>query len=215
MRPVVVPVALALIVAGTAARADILYSNGSPLQGNGTLISGATRAVADSFTLSTQANILTFEYSNWIVDTAGASASYTPGTVDWRITDTGIGGTTLASGNAALLSVVAGTTVTFNTGIITESLTRFSAGNVWLPAGTYWLELLNATVPGAPGTVSDRWGGATPATLTSQVYNGAAVITAQPSHFLEVTGVPEPFGLALFASGLAGIALARVRARRA
>ena len=214
MRSVAIFLAVASIGLGTAAQADVLYSNGAPQQANGTLISGSTRAVADQFTLSTQANILTFEYSNWIVDTNGDSASYIPGTIDWAITSTGLGGTPLASGSSATLTVVSGSTITFSGGgstTITQRLTSFSAGNVWLPAGSYWLELSGETVSGAPGTISERWGGATPSTNTSEIFNGSALIPSQPSHFLDVIGVPEPITWALFASGLVGIAMVRRR----
>ena len=204
------------LVPSVSHAATILFSNGAPAQSGGTVISSPVRAAAQPFTLGYAANLTSIVFANWMDDLTGngLNAGSLPIQLDWRITTTGIGGTTLFSGSGASLSVLPGTTVSFGpNNSITEQEVQFSLGNIWFQAGTYYLELLNETVQNQVALgLEGRWGGSTTNSADAQNFNNGSLTFNNPTHFFEVIGVPEPAALALFGLGLGAMGLLRRRA---
>ena len=119
------------------AQDPVLYENG-PVNGfvaawpiNGGVI------VSDTFTLLGSANVQGFDI--WVWESPGDQVS----TLEWSITSAENGGTTFGSGTASVLD----TFLTFNQfGFDIDELT-VSGLNVPLQAGTFWLNVQNASVP--------------------------------------------------------------------
>jgi hypothetical protein len=125
-----------VLLAAPATQAAVLYSNG-PI--NGTIdawyISNGY-AVTDSFTLFSAATVTGVDFGEW---TSGG----VPSTVGWSITTDAFSVTTLASGTASLSSVYLHNAFGY---AVYE--TSFSIPGLSLAAGTYWLELADASSHG-------------------------------------------------------------------
>jgi len=123
---------LSLLAGALTVAAGVLYDNGPGTGQAGAW--GMYYPVADSFTLAAPSNVTGANLYVWV--TPGDSFT----TLDWSILSSPIGGTTFASGSAAV-STSYGSTIgaTFDL-----DLSTFSIPEVALDAGTYWLMIQNA-----------------------------------------------------------------------
>jgi hypothetical protein len=195
------------------ASADILWNNG-PI--NGTLTGYGINLgsqVADSFLLLSDSTLTGANFGVW------AFPGDVPSTVDWSIWNgggPGGGGSKIDFGTGASLTNLDDGLSAFGFQLWTSS---FSMPSIALGAGTYWLELENATLGnGAHDFLfwdqnngpSQAWlsgeGFLTAATNCAHLGNGPpSGFCSQPFEILGTTGqsaVPEPSGLAVCGSGL-------------
>ena len=134
-----------------------------------------------------------------------------PSTVDWLITTDPLGGTTMAFGTASLTATLESTISLTSNGFNIYQNSFFM--NVPLTAGTYWLQLQNATDQADNGGAiywdendgpSQAWDLAD-GELTSDA-NGCTVLSGHCSEAFSLSGsdltTPEPGSLVLFSSGL-------------
>jgi len=203
---------LCLALAVIPASAQILYDNGPA---NGTVdawMINFSHAVSDSFTLSAASTVVGFDFTVW------AYPGDTALTVDWSITSDAFVGTTYGSGTASVIS----TFVSSNQyGYNIDRLTA-SGLYVGLGAGTYWLNLQNATTSFGNPVYWDENSGPSSASW-SPSWNAVGTIASEA---FDVRGTPcigcgcyadggtckadptpEPSSIVLFGSGLFGSGL--------
>jgi hypothetical protein len=195
----VAAVGLMLGLGVTGAGAQTLYSNG-PV--NGTVDAWTINygySVANSFTLSGASTLTGADFGVWTF--SGDTAE----TVDWSITTSPLGGTTLFSGTANLAQ-----TFLFTNGFgYNVDLESFALGNLGLGAGTYYFELQNATVNTGDPLYWDENDGPS---LAYESANGQ-IGSESFDIYGTATAVPEPTSLAALLIGLTAVGY--VRRRRA
>lgn len=184
---------LGLALAALPASAQILYSNG-PF--NGTVDAWTINfgyVVSDTFTVSSAVTISGFDI--WVWEFPGDQAL----TVDWSITTKEFGGRVAGSGTAT----VADSFISVNQyGYDMDKLT-VSGLHVHVPAGTYWLNLENATTDQGNPLYWDENSGPSEASENA--------LGTLPSEAFDLTGSsgsttggqsPEPSSILLFGSGM-------------
>jgi uncharacterized repeat protein (TIGR03803 family) len=150
----------------------VLYNNGPA---NGTVDAWAINfgyAVANSFTLSRSDTVTGFDFYAW------AYPGDTPLTVDWSITSAPFGGTTYGSGTVS----VTDTFISSNQYGYDIDLGTATGSNVSLGAGTYFLNLQNATTAFSDPLFWDENSGPS--------YAEESSVGSIPSEAFDVTGGP-------------------------
>ncbi len=185
----------------------LLYDNG-PITGMNNYMNvwgiWGPNSVTDSFTLATASTLTTAQVGLWTYSNTGV-----PVGLDWAITTSPFGGTTVASGAATPANAFWGYA---GGNSVFES--SFSLGGASLPAGTYWLQLSAGTSSDGSGVGWDINNGPSQAWIdySGAIYPGSAgpcggCISGSDS--FQIYGpapstVPEPGTLALTASALLG-----------
>jgi PEP-CTERM motif len=202
-----------------AANADVLYTNGPANTQSDAWTINYGFAVADSFKLTSASTLTGVDLTLWAY-TAGDTLT----SVDWVILSGEPGtGSVLDSGTASVTNAVLGVNGVGYT-ILGDS---FSLPSVVLSSGTYWIELLNASVPNGDPIYWDMNGGPSSAwesgsgdvtDCTDSGLNAPPLGNNRCSTTFDITGtssgaVPEPLTLSLFGGGLAGAAAMRRRRR--
>ena len=200
-------VAFAVLGLGSAGAGVVLYDNGSSSYSvNSWSISTSDHAyaVTDSFTLLQSSNVNGVDFVAWTYP------GVTPLTVGWAITPAPFGGVPYASGVADSGVVGVG-------GLVSSSLGSNGIGapifqetflftNVLLGAGTYWLQLSNAT--GSGGSVYwDQNSGPSAASLSVDSVVRPLNGKGEGSETFQILGdptgqTPEPGTAALLGAGL-------------
>jgi hypothetical protein len=203
---------LSLVLILVPASAQVIYDNG-PV--NGTVDAWTINfgyVVSDTLVCckvdSPGGDVMTgFDF--WAWESPGDTAL----TVDWSVTSAEFGGTTLGSGTAKLTD----TFISVNPyGFDIDKLTA-SGLNVALSAGTYWLNLQNATTAQGNPLYWDENSGVgcnSPGCPSSASESAVGTI---PSEAFDIIGsnsgtIPEPASIMLFGSGV--LALLGVLRRR-
>ena len=197
-KKILMPLILALGIAAGSANADsILYDNG-PI--NGTIDAWGinyTFSMADSFTVSSQATISGVNFGDWV------SQGDTPTQVEYLITTQAFGGSTLIDQTATLNSTYVGTNA-YGFDLYSSA---FTIPSLALSAGTYWLQLQNATTSQGNPMYWDSNNG--PSVAYSSAYgNIAGYDGGSSSEAFQVTGTyaaPIPAAIWLVLSGLASV----------
>jgi MYXO-CTERM domain-containing protein len=176
-----------------------LYTNGA-ISGaiGGAMINGGFE-VSDSFVLSSDSFVTGVSNIGLWVYTPDV-----PETVDWVISTAPDGGGTVEAFGAGSSLATSFFETVGNRDIYSSS---FSTGSVALSAGTYYLELLNATSAGSGAVFWDVNGGSAAADT-----NGGPIT----SEAFQVDGIaPEPTSVVLSGLGLMALAgIARLRRRQ-
>ena len=184
---------LCLALAVVPASANTIYSNGPA---NGTVDAWTINfgyVVSDSFVMPSGYTFVGFDFFVW------AYPGDTALTVDWSITSAEFGGTTYGSGTASLSSQF------LSSNQYGYDIDRLSASGLYLAlgAGTYWLNLQNATTALGDPLFWDENSGPSSAsesavgTIASEAFdiNGTRNVES-----------PEPGSILLFGSGILGLA---------
>jgi hypothetical protein len=166
------------------------YDNGPP---NGTVDAWTINfgyVVSDTFVLSSASTIQSFNF--WVWAYPGDTAL----TVDWSITSAEFGGTTYGSGTASLSSTF------LSSNQYGYDIDKLSASglNVALGAGTYWLNLANATTAFGDPLFWDENSG------PSSASESAVGTIASEAFNINGPATPEPSSILLFGSGILGLA---------
>jgi len=182
---------LALAVMPASAQ-FIIYNNGPA---NGSVDAWTINfgyIVSDTFTLASTNTVSGFDFTVW------AYPGDTALTVDWSITSAEFGGTTYGSGTASLTSSFISSN---QYGYDIDSLSA-SGLNVVVGAGTYWLNLQNATTAFGDPLFWDENSG-----LSSASESAIGTIASEA---FDIRGQgpesPEPSSILLFGSGILGLA---------
>lgn len=182
--------------------ATVVYDNG-PDALNDTYYNVSGFSVTNSFTLSSAFYI---SQINLQVDVPVGNS---PVSVDWMITTAEFGGTTIASATGAALS--GGIDHPWSPGgnhIGDVYQVSFDVPDVFLAAGTYWLQLQNGTSTGGQGL---GWATGANNLGTGGQTSGGPVNTIPTESFSLAT--PEPATSALIGAGMLALAFIRRRAR--
>src|SRR5579863_3288276 len=193
---------LALAMAASAKASSVVYDNSGPgsfTTTGWTINSGFS--VADSFNLSSSATIDAISFGDVLFP------GDTLDSVAWEITTEPNGGITLGSGTATSFSNVSEGTLF---GFYPTNDSTFGISSLSLAAGTtYYLEFSNAVTAQAQPTYWDE--SDNPNSTPYQYLDGSFYQTPNGSETFALSGgnsaVPEPSGLLLLGSGLAGLAL--------
>jgi len=181
---------LCLALAVIPASAQVLYDNGPA---NGSVDAWTVNfgyVVSDTFTVGAS-TVGGFDFTVW------AYPGDTALTVDWSITSAEFGGTSYGSGTASLTS----TFISSNQyGYDIDKLSA-SGLNVALGAGTYWLNLQNATTSFGDPLFWDENSGPSSASESA-----VGTIASEAFDIKGTGGVPEPSSIMLFGSGIVGLA---------
>ncbi len=201
LKPFLSLVAAVCALSAVPASAGVIYDNG-PDAGNNTYhtIDGPYQ-VSDSFTLSSDSTVVEaiLQVDVFVGDT--------PTSLDWLITTASFGGTTLASGTGVSLAATFDHPWIPNSHIGDVYQVSFGVPNLFLAAGTYWLQIQNATSAQGFGV---SWAeGANNLGSASQTIQGTI-----PSESFELLS-PEPASFVLFGSGILALAFARKFLRQA
>ena len=193
---------LCLVLAVMPALGQVLYEDGP--------VNGTTDAwtinfgyiVSNTFTLTSSATVTGFDIYTWLF----------PGdvllTVDYFMTSQEFGGTTYASGTAKITDSF----ISLNQYGYEIHEDTASGLNINLGAGTYWLNLANASVASGDPVYWDENSGIgchSPGCPSEVSENSEGTI---PPESFDVTGsygggtTPEPSDIWLFGSGLLGLA---------
>jgi len=178
-----------------------LYTNG-PINGGINAYSVSSLApfnVANSFTLSGQSTITSFDVGLWLAPTD------TPTTVSWYIETAPSfnGGTVLFSGSGTFSNAFWGVS-SYGYDIYTSTLRGLSG--VSLGAGTYYLELYNVSTSQVNNVFWDENNGSSLAFFSaindigSEAFNIYGT-TGSPTH-----ATPEPGTIVMFGTGILGLA---------
>jgi PEP-CTERM motif len=157
--------------------------------------------VSDTFTLSSAATVNSVSFGVW------EFPGDTMQTVDWTITATENGA------GVGLTSNVTDKYISTNQYGYNIDLISFNTGGVPLNAGTYWLNLYNATVPsGDPVYWDENSGvGCGGSGCPSQASESAVGTIPSEAFTIGTSGstsgsTPEPSSIMLFGSGILGLA---------
>jgi hypothetical protein len=198
-----------LMMTTIPAFAGVVYNNG-PDPGNihGWEISDGY-AVTDSFTLTSATTLSYFEFSEWVLP--GDRPTY----VTFAITSQPFGGTTYVVGYP-FLGVESSSTNSF--GYTQDVVITVDPLHLQLPAGTYWLQLYDATTEvGQPAYWGENDGqGCTSPGCPSLAYENDVGSIGSESFDMVGTpsGTPEPSSIVLLASGvIASIGVMRRKGR--
>ena len=194
---------LCLALAVIPASAQVLYDNGPA---NGSVDAWTVNfgyVVSDTFTVGAS-TVGGFDFTVW------AYPGDTALTVDWSITSAEFGGTSYGSGTASLTS----TFISSNQyGYDIDKLSA-SGLNVALGAGTYWLNLQNATTSFGDPLFWDENSGPSQAsesavgTIASEAFDITSLACAGADCG---PPTPEPGSLVLFGTAIVGLAAVRRR----
>ena len=128
--------------------------------------------------------------------------------MDWSITSQENGGIVYGGGTASVTQQF----ISVNAYGYWEYEVTANGLNVRLNAGTYWLNLQNATVPSGDPVYWDENSGAGCNSPGCPSLASDSAVGTIPSESFTITGtggtgtVPEPSGIVLLASGLVGLA---------
>jgi len=199
-----------------SAHAGTVFSSG-PYNGtnNDWIISG-TEEVADNFMLGATTIVNGASFVVW------ANPGDVISTIDWAITSTA-GGTAIANGTAALSQTLITTPNLYGYDIDNES---FSIPNVTLSAGTYWLQLTNATSTATPvcsnvnqqncfgwdendnpNSIAGLSAWDNEVGILNSTNDPTDCPTTVCTETFTISGTPEPGTFPLFTSGLLGVGI--------
>jgi len=182
---------LCVAAAVVPASGGTIYDNGPA---NGSVYAWTINfgyVVSDSFTVGAASTVFGVDFYVW------AYPGDTALTVDWSITSAEFGGTSYGSGTASLTS----TFISSNQyGYDIDKLSA-SGLNVALGAGTYWLNLQNATTSFGDPLFWDENSGPSSASESA-----VGTIASEAFDIKGTGGVPEPSSIMLFGSGIVGLA---------
>ena len=202
--------AILCLALAVPASAQYLYNNGP--------INGTTDAwtinfgyiVSDSFNLTAAGTVTGFDFGVW--EFPGDKLS----SVDWSITTEENGGTVFGSGTVSGANLT-DTFISSNQYGYNIDWVTASGLNLYMGAGTYWLNLQNAVVPSGNPVYWDENDGPSQAsesslgTIPSEAFDvsGASSCTIPPGGcgcLGAPACTPEPGTILLFGSGVLGLA---------
>jgi len=203
-------------IGGVPALADTLYDNGAPDMRTDEAFAGAN-ITTDSFPLASQSMVTGVAFA---FDEQSFGSSATPlDSVYWAITSSPFGGMVYGSGTVVPTEVSANMYYAGDPDDEDPNVFAvfevFSTSGLVLNAGTYWVQLQNATITD-PDVMGYGWMTSNGASL-DEVYVASTgmTYTDQPSESFQIQGdpvsTPEPGSLALLAAGALGLVAFRRR----